>query len=178
VNRIGSCAFAVAWVVVLSMPATAQQAASEPAQEAAPDPGAPQEAAPEPGAAQQAAGSSKPSREVHDEIVVTAAKREQSLQEVSIPVAVVSGDKLEINQIGSLEDLQFLVPNMTFGNDLNFAKPYIRGLGLNSSFHGVDPSVALHVDGAVVAQTSKGSRSCADRRARSTVATIPVARSM
>jgi iron complex outermembrane receptor protein len=154
VNRIGSCAFAVAWVVVLSMPATAQQAASEPAQEAAPDPGAPQEAAPEPGAAQQAAGSSKPSREVHDEIVVTAAKREQSLQEVSIPVAVVSGDKLEINQIGSLEDLQFLVPNMTFGNDLNFAKPYIRGLGLNSSFHGVDPSVALHVDGAVVAQSS------------------------
>lgn len=146
-DRTWFCVLAVASVAMLSLPAAAQETADEPT--AAQD-----EAAEEPGTAQETAESPKPTREVREEIVVTAAKREQPLQEVSIPVAVVSGDKLEINQIGSLEDLQFMVPNITFGNDLNFAKPYIRGLGLNSSFHGVDPSVALHVDGAVVAQSS------------------------
>ncbi len=89
-----------------------------------------------------------------DEVIVTAAKREQSLQDVHIAVTAVSGDELVSNQIASMEDLQFLMPNITFGNDFNFAKLYIRGLGFNSSFHGVDPSVAMHVDGAVVAQVS------------------------
>jgi iron complex outermembrane receptor protein len=156
VDRIGFWVFAVASVIVLSTPAAAQQAAAGPAAapEASAGSAAAQEPAEEPGAASDAAAKPEPTREIHEEIVVTAAKREQTLQEVSIPVAVVSGDDLEINQIGSLEDLQFLMPNMTFGNDLNFAKPYIRGLGLNSSFHGVDPEVALHVDGAVVAQSS------------------------
>ena len=41
---------------------------------------------------------------------------------------------------------------MSFGNDFNFAKLFIRGIGLNSSFPGADPSVALHLDGAVIAQ--------------------------
>jgi iron complex outermembrane receptor protein len=44
------------------------------------------------------------------------------------------------------------VPSISFGNDFNFAKLFIRGIGLNSSFPGADPSVALHVDGAVIAQ--------------------------
>jgi iron complex outermembrane receptor protein len=89
-----------------------------------------------------------------EEVTVTATKREESLQDIHIPVTPVSGEALSANKIATLEDLQFLVPNMTFGNDFNFAKTYIRGLGLSSSFHGVDPSVVLHVDGAVVSQAS------------------------
>ena len=89
-----------------------------------------------------------------EETVVTAAKREQSLLDVHIPVIAVSGEGLASHQIASLEDLQFLVPHVTFGNDFNLAKLYIRGLGLSSSFHGVDPSVAMHVDGAVIAHAS------------------------
>jgi iron complex outermembrane receptor protein len=48
---------------------------------------------------------------------------------------------------------------MSFGNDFNFAKLFIRGIGLSSSLPGVDPSVALHVDGMVVslAQAQLGS---------------------
>lgn len=148
-SRIGCCVLAIASVVMLSTPTAAQEAAT--AAQAAEEPAAAQAAPEEPEAPEP-----DPADEIRDadEIVVTAAKREQSLEEVSIPVAVVSGEALETYQVNSLEDLQFLVPSITFGNDFNFAKPYIRGLGLNSAFHGIDPSVALHVDGAVVAQSS------------------------
>jgi iron complex outermembrane recepter protein len=87
-----------------------------------------------------------------DEIVVTAQKREQSLSDVSMSVSAVGADALANSQTNSIESLQFLVPSISFGNDFNFAKLFIRGIGLNSSFPGADPSVALHVDGAVIAQ--------------------------
>ena len=89
-----------------------------------------------------------------EEVIVTAQKREQSLQDVSVAVTAVTGDDLLRNNIMSIEDLQTRVPGVTFGNDFSFAKLFIRGVGLNSSFAGIDPSVALHVDGAVVAQAS------------------------
>src|SRR3546814_7236687 len=58
-----------------------------------------------------------------------------------------------------------LVPTISFGNDFNFAKLFIRGIGLSSSLPGVDPSVALHVDGAVVslAQAQLGSMFALER---------------
>lgn len=86
------------------------------------------------------------------EIMVTAQKREQSLSDVSLSVSAVAADALANTQTSSIESLQFLVPSISFGNDFNFAKLFIRGIGLNSSFPGADPSVALHVDGAVIAQ--------------------------
>jgi iron complex outermembrane receptor protein len=89
-----------------------------------------------------------------EEVIVTAQKREQSLQDVSVAVTAVTGDDLLRANIKSIEDLQTRVPGVTFGNDFSFAKLFIRGVGLNSSFAGIDPSVALHVDGAVVAQAS------------------------
>lgn len=93
------------------------------------------------------------------EIVVTAQKREQSLSDVSLSVSAVGGDQLANSQTAGIESLQNLVPSISFGNDFNFAKLFIRGIGLSSSLPGVDPSVALHVDGAVVslAQAQLGS---------------------
>jgi iron complex outermembrane receptor protein len=93
------------------------------------------------------------------EIIVTAQKRAQSLSDVSLSVAAVGTDQLAANNTVTLEGLQTLVPSISFGNDFNFAKLFIRGIGLSSSLPGVDPSVALHVDGAVVslAQAQLGS---------------------
>lgn len=87
-----------------------------------------------------------------EEIVVTAQKRAQALSDVSMAVSAVGADALVNSQTHSIESLQYLVPSISFGNDFNFAKLFIRGIGLNSSFPGADPSVALHVDGAVIAQ--------------------------
>ncbi len=89
-----------------------------------------------------------------EEIVVTAQKREQSLQDVSAAVTAFSGSQLQESQINNIEDLQVLLPGLTFGNDFNFAKIFVRGVGMSSSFAGIDPSVALHVDGAVISQAA------------------------
>ncbi|HEX5536615.1 MAG TPA: TonB-dependent receptor plug domain-containing protein, partial [Sphingobium sp.] len=94
-----------------------------------------------------------------NEIVVTAQKRAQALSDVSLSVSAVGSEALANNNTVTIESLQNLVPSISFGNDFNFAKLFIRGIGLSSSLPGVDPSVALHVDGAVVslAQAQLGS---------------------
>lgn len=77
-----------------------------------------------------------------EEIIVTAQKREQSLQDVPSSVAAISGEKLDvINAAGS--DIRFLsgrVPSLTIESSFGrtFPRFYIRGLGntdfdLNSS---------------------------------------------
>jgi len=90
-----------------------------------------------------------------DEIIVTATKKAETLSDVSAAVSAVSGDFLQDKQIVALEDLQVAIPGITIGNDFAFAKIYVRGIGLNSALPGIDPSVALHVDGAVVSQASQ-----------------------
>ena len=107
----------------------------------------------------QDAAQDAASAEGGTEIIVTAQKRAQSLSDVSLSVAAVGTEQLAANNTVNLEGLQALVPSISFGNDFNFAKLFIRGIGLSSSLPGVDPSVALHVDGVVVslAQAQLGS---------------------
>src|SRR5688572_22359857 len=107
-----------------------------------------------------ATGSAQPqAARTEEEIFVTAQRREQALSDVSLSVTAIGGDNLVATNTYDIEALQNLVPSMSFGNDFNFAKLFIRGIGLSSSLPGVDPSVALHVDGAVVslAQAQLGS---------------------
>jgi iron complex outermembrane recepter protein len=87
-----------------------------------------------------------------EEIVVTAQKRSQSLQDVSASVSAVTGESLANQKIGNLEDLQSIVPSVNIGNDFNQAKLFIRGVGANTSTTGSSTGVALHVDGAYVAR--------------------------
>jgi len=89
-----------------------------------------------------------------EEIVVTATKRQQSIQDVSVSVTAIETEGLLDQQIADVESLQYAVPGLTVGNDFSFAKIFVRGIGLNSSFPGLDPSVALHTDGAVSAQAA------------------------
>jgi iron complex outermembrane receptor protein len=87
-----------------------------------------------------------------EEVIVTAQKREQSLQDVSLSVSAIDSSSLTENFVLSLEDVQHIAPSMSFGNSLGFAKIFVRGIGLNEQTTGIDPSVALHVDGAVINQ--------------------------
>ena len=89
---------------------------------------------------------------VLEEVVVTAQKREQSLQDVSAAVTALSAERLETAHINNIEDLQWIVPSVYFGNDFNMAKVTIRGVGANTSTTGSETGVALHVDGAVVSR--------------------------
>lgn len=87
-----------------------------------------------------------------EEIIVTATKREQNLQDVSVAVTAVGQERLQAANIADIQGLQVLVPNISFGNDFGVAKIFIRGVGTNTSTNGSDPAVALYVDGAVIAR--------------------------
>ncbi|MXO93633.1 TonB-dependent receptor [Erythrobacter arachoides] len=85
-------------------------------------------------------------------IIVTAQRREESLQDTAIAVTALGGDRLQNQQVTTLQDLQVAVPAVTFGNDFNMAKVFIRGVGANTSTTGSSTGVALHVDGVYVAR--------------------------
>src|SRR3546814_13351282 len=82
-----------------------------------------------------------------NEIIVTAQKREQNLQDVPISMAVVSGEKLADFNATDIKSVMNYTPNVfvqtTAGNDVI----YIRGFGSPPSNFAFDQSVSPYVDG-------------------------------
>lgn len=83
------------------------------------------------------------------EVVVTASKREQTLQDVPISVSVTSADTLEKAQIVDLKDLQSVVPSLKVtqfqsAGQTNFT---IRGFGNGNGNIGIESSVGVFIDG-------------------------------
>ena len=84
-----------------------------------------------------------------EEVVVTATKRAESIQDVPLSVSVVSGEVIERAEVRDLIDLQSVVPSLRvpqFQNSIqtNFV---IRGFGNGANNPGIEPSVAVFVDG-------------------------------
>lgn len=87
-------------------------------------------------------------------ILVTALKREQSVQDVAASVTALSADMLAESGVTNSFDLQQLVPGLaiSFGNrETNVA---IRGVSNNVRSIGSDPSNAVHLDGVYLPQSS------------------------
>ncbi|WP_252258553.1 TonB-dependent receptor [Erythrobacter aurantius] len=79
-------------------------------------------------------------------IVVTAQKREQSVQDVPISLQVVTGESLQNMQIAGVEDLAGSLPNVFVTKDTVSSNVYIRGVGSGSNA-GFEQAVATFVDG-------------------------------
>ncbi|VAW00804.1 TonB-dependent receptor [hydrothermal vent metagenome] len=82
-------------------------------------------------------------------IVVTASKRETTLQETPIAVSVTSAAQIEEAQVRDLLDLQTLVPSLRINQlqtsaNTNFI---IRGFGNGANNAGIEPSVGVFIDG-------------------------------
>ncbi len=82
-------------------------------------------------------------------IVVTATKREQTLQETPISVSVTSGETLEQAQIRDVLDLQTVAPSLRVSQlQTSSASTFIiRGFGNGDNNFGVEPSVGVFIDG-------------------------------
>jgi iron complex outermembrane receptor protein len=78
-----------------------------------------------------------------EEILVTAERREASLQDVPIAISAFSGERLAEGGIERIDELSFNVPNFHYGTDLGRARITIRGV----STSGGDQATAFHVDG-------------------------------
>lgn len=81
-----------------------------------------------------------------EEIIVTAQKREENLQDVPISVAAFSADMLDAKGITNPSDLQKVTPGLTYSSAIGFSVIYLRGVG-SDAFLMADPSVALYIDG-------------------------------
>jgi iron complex outermembrane receptor protein len=83
-----------------------------------------------------------------EEVTVTAQKRTESLQDVAISIAVVSGAELAALNKTQISDLSRLVPGFTFAESTSDAgrNILIRGIGTNSFSRSVDLSVGTVVD--------------------------------
>jgi len=94
--------------------------------------------------------------EYSDTIIVTATKREQTLQDVPVAVSVTSGATLERAQIRDLKDLQSVVPSLRVNQLQSSANTnfYIRGFGNGANNAGIEPSVGLFVDGVYRSRSS------------------------
>jgi iron complex outermembrane receptor protein len=85
------------------------------------------------------------------EIVVTAQKRAENVQDVPISISAFSGDTLERNNVVNVEGLAKVTPNLSVakGAQTSYVRLAIRGIGAASNTT-VEPSVAVFLDGAYV----------------------------
>ena len=97
----------------------------------------------------QVIADSVPDEPAGNMIIVTASKREQTLQDTPIAVSVTSGEVLERAQIRDVLDLQTVVPSLRVEQQQSSSSTtfFIRGFGNGSNNLGIEPSVGVFVDG-------------------------------
>ena len=87
---------------------------------------------------------------VIEELVVTAQKKEEALQDVPIAVSAFSQDSLEAQKIDGGPNLQLAIPNVTFAKS-NFTNSFnfqIRGIGAKAVGASADQGVGVHMNNA------------------------------
>lgn len=92
-------------------------------------------------------GFAAPAHAQSDEVVVTAQKRQENLQEVPIAITALSAEELDRSGLRSGMDLTTRVPGLYFGRSAAYAIPFLRGVGTNNVTAGDESSVAVYVDG-------------------------------
>jgi outer membrane receptor protein involved in Fe transport len=91
-----------------------------------------------------------------DVIIVTATKREQTLEEVPVAVSVTSAAAIERAQVRDLKDLQTLVPSLRVSQLQSSANTnfIIRGFGNGANNPGIEGSVGVFIDGVYRSRSS------------------------
>ncbi|UAB79321.1 TonB-dependent receptor [Erythrobacter sp. SCSIO 43205] len=88
-----------------------------------------------------------------NEILVTAQKEAQNIQDVPISITALAGETLEDAQVNNVLDLSNTLPNVqinSFSNSPDSAVFTIRGIGVNDADPYVGTTVSVVVDGVVV----------------------------
>lgn len=93
-----------------------------------------------------------------DDIIVTAQKREQNLQDVPIVVTSLSAETLQDAGVRDIKDLQILTPGMTVTSTSSEASTTarIRGVGTVGDNPGLESSVGVVIDGVYRSRNSVG----------------------
>lgn len=81
------------------------------------------------------------------DIVVTARRREEQLQDVPLSVTAVTGETLERTGITDTRQLTQTMPSLVFTRINTNFQPYIRGVGTRNAAPGDESAVAVYIDG-------------------------------
>jgi iron complex outermembrane receptor protein len=90
-----------------------------------------------------------------EEILVTAQRRKEPLQEVPIAVAAVTAESLENNGIDTTRDLPQMVPSVQFTRSGASGLLFIRGVGTTNGAAGEESANAVYVDGVYLADLAQ-----------------------
>jgi iron complex outermembrane recepter protein len=89
------------------------------------------------------------------EVLVTARRRSENLQDVPLTVAAVNADAMQAQDVTSLADLNSFVPNMKITADRATSSTinvYIRGVGQDDPLWGAEPGVGVYIDDVYLAR--------------------------
>ena len=97
--------------------------------------------------------SAQDSQPVFEEVLVTAEKRSESLQDLSQAITVLTGEDLDTRQVTSFVDLSAIAPGVNIAKNEGFKTVItIRGVGNEANQNAIaNPSVSYHLDGIYVA---------------------------
>lgn len=93
------------------------------------------------------------------EIVVTAQKRNENVQDVPIAISAFTADALSERAVTSVAALSNIAPNVTLDAGTPFSgssavlSAYIRGIGANDFAFNIDPGVGIYLDGVYLARS-------------------------
>ena len=94
-----------------------------------------------------------------EEVVVTATRRAENLQEVPIAVTAFTAEQLQSKGVTDIQALSNLTPNVNldggapFSGDSSVLSASIRGIGQDDFAFNLDPAVGVYIDGAYLART-------------------------
>ncbi|HVI99861.1 MAG TPA: TonB-dependent receptor [Sphingomonas sp.] len=128
--RAGACVSAIALAVTAGGAAHAQTTAAGTAQ------------------APQSSTESQPNQ--LEDIVVTAERREQSLQDVPISATVFNSADLERKGVADVADIQMVAPSVAINTYNRSTFINIRGVGIAQSAPTSNPGVAFYLNGALI----------------------------
>jgi iron complex outermembrane recepter protein len=114
------------------------------------------------------AHAQQPTTQGLEEIIVTARKVQENLQETPIAITAISGAALEDRQVFATDMLDQVVPNLQFANNAPLAgnnsssQVFIRGIGQTDPTSTVDPGVGLYIDDVYIGNAVGGTMSLRD----------------
>jgi iron complex outermembrane receptor protein len=89
-----------------------------------------------------------------EEVIVTAARREQSVQSASLDISVVSGDTLARSGVTEAADLANVVPGLSVSTGGSAVSTYMRGVGNYATDASAESAIAYSINGVYIARPS------------------------
>lgn len=86
---------------------------------------------------------------VLEEVIVTANKRAENINDVGLSISAVSGDQMSEQKLSSLEEISSVVPGLVFSSSTSNTPIFtLRGIGFNEQSLGAYPATSLYIDEA------------------------------